>query len=277
MPVSTHCKPNITLDTDELPVNNISVANSFIIDAAPGLVRGAVIYLHGMAVRRPAIPIPIIDQTGLLELNTLTFANGLAADGWVVIQPCYPEDNSTLLPSQAIFNDVDADTAHGARYLTNTLHWWDHVVNFVQAEYGTDFPIVPFGFSWGGWHAFQIAANKSDTILAYGSHIAATVVSDASPVFTSPVDFSATDTSGLDTTTGILDGVLQKPGIIGWGTNDSAVGYLEIQAIYNSALAAGCPVVSNPTNSNHELRSSDTTTYLNWFTNTVDPLAPKIF
>src|SRR5262249_51409336 len=153
-------------------------------------------------------------------------------DGWVVIQPQYAENLSPGLPQSAIYTDVSNDTGHGARYLAQTLHWWDHIVAWIKTTYG-NWPIVVFGFSWGGLKAFQIAANRTSTITAYASHHAATVLSSIPSAVTSPADFTGISTAGLDTTSTMLNSVT-VPGAIGWGTSDTVVGFTNIQAIYNA-------------------------------------------
>ena len=111
------------------------------------------------------IPNPIVDISnfgGTALWGTL--ASDLVADGWVVIFPPYQEDFYVGFDaSVGITNDISADTNHGARYLASTLHWWDHVLSWINSNYGA-WPIVPFGASWGGWRAFSIAANRPSTI-----------------------------------------------------------------------------------------------------------------
>lgn len=276
MSVITHCLPNQTLGTDELPVSSISAANTHILTPS-GSKRGVVVNLHGLIVAQQHNPRPMItDSGGFLPVYNLTFSNNLVADGWVVMHPSYPEDNYVGIPSRGVFNDIVADPGHGARYLETTLHWWEHLVEYIHTNYG-NWPIVLFGFSWGGWHVFQLVNHRPADITAYITHHGATVLSEASPVWTNPVDFTAIDTSGLDISSTFLNSATSIPGMIGWGESDSAIGYTNIQTIYNNALGAGCPVSSNGLNEEHILSMSDVTTYTNWITGTVDPLAPAIY
>lgn len=243
--------------------------------AGVGSKRGVVVLLHGLVGKTRPMPLQILDVGGIIPEFVLTFSNALAANGWEVIQPTFAEDWAVGDPSQAIQTDVTVDTGHGARYLAQTLHWWDHVIAYIAQHYGPTWPIVPFGISWGGWHALQIAANKQPSILAYGAHAPVTVLSALSPTFSTPADYSALDTSGLDAGSTILN-AMTKPGILGWGTADAAVGFTTQQAIYNAALAAGAPITSNATSENHLFSTTDSATYVSWFASTVDPLAPAV-
>lgn len=273
MSVLTHCLPSGALGASELPVPNVSAATMSLMVPA-GSKRGVVVLLHGLSSAIASTPYAIVDQGGILPVKFLTFATALVADGWIVAYPVYAEDVAPGVPCLALQADISADAGHGARYLAQMLHWWDHVVAWVQATYGA-WPIVPFGMSWGGWHALQIAANRSSTIVAYGAHAPVALLSGLSTAFSTPADFTAVNTTGLDTTAAMLNAVA-VPGILGWGTSDSAVGFTNQQAIYTAAHAAGAPITSNATADNHELLSADVTTYTAWFTATVDPLAPAV-
>lgn len=273
MPVSTHCLPNGALAAHELPVPNISYGSVW--SSIPtGLKRGVVVFMHGMAMRElPVIPPVVADVGGIFPSYIGSFAFSLVTDGWVVIQPCYPEDLQPGYPVQAIYDDVANDTGKGARHLATTLRWWDHILEYVHRRWG-NWPVVPFGFSWGGWHAMQVAKQRQADILAYGAHIPVVTLSALSSAWSSPVDFTATDTSGLDIGAHGLDAVT-KPGMIGWHTSDSAVGYTLAQAVYTNALAAGAPVSSRSEATEHLVSTGDVTAFMSWFTGTVDPLAPK--
>lgn len=243
--------------------------------AGIGSKRGVVVLMHGMSTKIVPQPQDLPDLGGLLPAKLLTFANSLAADGWETIYPTFAEDWAAGNPALAIQADIVADAAHGARYLAQTLRWWDHIVDYVHRRYGP-WPIVPFGGSWGGWHALQIAAGRQSTIIAYGADKPAVVLSAINPLFTDPADFSAVNTTGADLSATCVDNVL-KPGIIGWGTGDTAVGFSTQQAIYNSALAAGRSVTSNATAEQHSFTSGNASTYASWFSSVVDPLAPAVF
>lgn len=275
---NTHCLPGGVLGTGELPVPNVSRALMSVLEPSPGSRRGVVVMLHGLTLQIvDSVPV-YIDVGGFTPIKWLTLANALVADGWVVIQPQYADNMYVGLPQVGLFGDVSNDAGHGSRYLAQTLHWWDHVVAWIKANYG-NWPIVPFGFSWGGWHAFQIAANRTSTIIAYATHHAATVLSAVPAAVTSPVDFTAISTAGLDTTSTMLNAVT-IPGAIAWGTGDAVVGFTAIKAIYDTAVAIPQPVVSNATATGHTLEVTDVAFYTDattgWFHTTVDPLAPAV-
>ncbi len=161
----THCLPTGSLGTFEIPV--IQVPGGGTVLEPVGSKRGVVVLLHGLQlINNSSFPVTLIDNS---VDQLLTFANDLVADGWVVLFPGMMGDNNVLSQDNAIFNDISNDTGHGSRLLSNTMHWWDHVVDWVSMNYGS-LPIVPFGISWGGWHALQIGINRTSSILAYGAN-----------------------------------------------------------------------------------------------------------
>ena len=85
----------------------------------------------------------------------------------------------------------------------------------------------------------------------------------------------STFTSGLDLTTTFLNGVTSIPGIIGYGSADNAVGYSGQATMYTNAHAINSTITNNSTAEAHQFSSTDSTTYVSWFTGTVDPLCPK--
>lgn len=276
---NTHCLPSGALGAGELPVPNVSRTLMSILEPSPGSRRGVVVMMHGLTIPiSPSVP-TFDDVAGFQPILWATMANALLADGWVVIQPQVAENMYVGRPVDGLFADVSVDAGHGSRYLTQTLHWWDHVVAWIKANYG-NWPIVPFGFSWGGWRAFQIAANRTSTIKAFVSHHGATLLSAVPSAITTPSDFTALNTTGLDTTSTMLNAV-RIPGAIGWGTApDPVVGFTAIKAIFDTAVAAGAPFVSNPQVTGHTLQSVDVTFYTDpstgWFHTTADPLAPAV-
>lgn len=270
--VNTHCLPSGSLGSGELPVPNVAATLMSVAAPAPGSRRGVVVLIQGFQFSIGSSVPSVVDVGGIQPINLLSLRTALVSDGWVVVCPQIAQNLYVGLPQVGLGNDVSADAAHGARFVAQVLHWWDHIVDWIKDTYG-NWPIVPLGFSWGGWHVFQIAANRSVDITAYVSHHAATVLSALSPVISTPVDFTAINTTGLDTTSTMLNAVT-KPGLIGWGTADPVVGDSAIQAIYNAANGAGRPVTSNGTATGHTLNNTDITTITGWFTSTVDPLAP---
>ncbi len=375
MPTPTHCHPTGVLGPHELdvpPVPGYGIS-TFV---PSGHKRGVVVFLHGLTGPGATFPLPVQDFTGpILPSYLLTLCNDLKSDGWIVISPIYAEDGYvTGNATEGVWQDLNADAGHGSRYLAQVLRWWDHVVDYCTATYrtaaGLPRPIVPFGPSWGGFHAIQIAANRSGTIAAYGAHVPAMSLAAINPIFTpgfnfnqSPVSVGISGTptlpastmpttaspitagfapsgsfviysgtiweqliaytgltsssftgctggrattlpsgctaqqtmfsSGLDIPLTALNpgagNVLATiPGIIGWETGDTVVGYGLTQALYNAAQTAGANVTSYAVGTpsspagEHQISLADAQEYSNfsggtgWFQTTVDPLCPLV-
>lgn len=290
MTIATHCLPNDVLGTDEVPVPNISANTVLTLTPVGGVglgnIRGVVVICHGLDQTTQTIPHPLVDAPGGFLPNLFrTLANNLVLDGWLCIQPIYQEDNHRVSPVYGIFTDMQNDATFGARYLASALHWWDHVVIYIHKTYG-EWPIVPFGFSEGGWHALTMAANRTSDIVAYGAHCPWTIGSTLSTTFTPGFNFGSLNTTGFDTTTTQVNDV-DLPGVIGYGTNDTAVGWdlagtggtpiSNTDAIITNAVAAGQNVTRHATTDAHAISSSDATFYPAWFASTVDPLCPRQF
>jgi hypothetical protein len=227
----THCLPSGSLGTAELPVCQISAATTTAYGGpiGSGNVRGVVVFLNGLdvtTVTLTAMP-PVIradDNTAGFNWYGTTLKNSLVADGWIVLVVPYQENFYSLgTGAQGIYNDVNADTGHGSRYLASTLHWWDHVVAYVRKTYGATIPIVTWGMSWGGQKSLAIAQNKPSTLTAFAAHCPSTWLRNADFLYTG-VQYGQIDTSGLDLSASSLAGAAM-PGVIGYGTNDSAIGY----------------------------------------------------
>lgn len=282
----THCLPTGSLGTGELPIPSISVNNVFTLAPSPGSRRGIVVFLHGLGTgANSSPPSAILDHPGgFLPSLVLTFCNDLVADGWVVFCPSNPEDDYTSTGAAGIFNDVNNDAGHGARYLSNVVNrWWDHVLQYIHTTYGNH-PVVAFGFSWGGWTAIQIAANRQSSIIAYGAHCPVTILSNISQSYTGFVNFASTNTTGLDATATQLNAVT-IPGVVGYGTADVIAGYnsagtggtpvSNTDAMITAAVGLSQPVTRNSTTDNHTFLSADATYYSGtYFSGTIDPLAP---
>lgn len=271
---NTHCLTSGTLGTGELPVPNVSAALMSLLTVTPGSRRGVVVMIPGIqATIQDSVP-TLADVGGIQPIKWLTLATALQSDGWIVIQPQNAANMSAGFPTTGIYNDFSNDSSgHGSRFKNQVLHWWDHIVAWVQTTYSSTFPIVPLGFSWGGLHVLQIAANRASTLTAYVTHHPVTTLSALSAAVTTPSDFTALNTTGFDATSTMLNAVA-VPGLIGWGTSDAVVTYTDTQAIYNAANGAGKPVTSNSQASGHVVNATDVTTITGWFTSTVDPLAP---
>ena len=231
MTVITHCLPNMVLGSHELPVPNISANNSAVVHATTGIGnrRGVIVFMHGLqSTQVLSSPAPVVADTGTAGFYSylLTFANVMAADGWEVLFVPYQEDGFAGIPATGFYNDVANDTANGGRYFNSLLHTWDHIVNYIRVTYGTNWPIVPFGVSKGGFTAMTVAANRQSSIVAYGVHVPTIVWETLAPAFTANtgLTYGKINWQGLDMLTAGLNAVT-VPGIVGYGTGDTAVGY----------------------------------------------------
>lgn len=284
------------LATNELPVPNLSVASLSIQTPSGGLghgnVRGAFVFLHGLQSVNPSIPFAPQETAGALPVHMGTMATSLLADGWVVIQPIFQEDNSNRLnPAVALYQDVNNDSGDGSRYLASTLHHWEHMLDFIQKTYPSGFPICIFGFSAGAWRAVSIAASRlAPTIKAFGAHCPATIWSNIGSSFNPPgLSWSALNATGLLLSTTCLNSCT-VPGVIGYHTSDMAVGYSaagtggtpvsNTQSIISNASGASSPPVgvSNPDGSagNHVLTTGDASYYTGTWVAGTGPTAPDV-
>lgn len=248
--VKTHCDPSVGLPVPNVSTNTVSTITPSA-GFGVGAIRGVVILLHGLSFAGSSSPpMPITNGTGIGAgfFELLTFANDLAADGWVVVQPSYQEDNYVSTPANGLYNDVNADAGNGADYVASTLQSITHYIQYVQATYPPKFPIVAFGFSEGAYKACLWAANMQSSILAFGAHCLPTTWENLSTAFTAPakLNFGLLNWSGMDLGPTALNGVT-IPGIVGFGTNDSFVGYsgtstytganIDVTTLNNSSLA----------------------------------------
>jgi hypothetical protein len=304
MTVITHCLPNGSWATNEIPVCNISDANVGTLVPSGGVghgnIRGVVVSMHGLSVVTQSVP-PNIALGNVTIAGYATaganFESNLLADGWICVSVPYPEDYYALgSGALGIWRDINSDSGNGSRYLRNQMHWWDHVVLYIQNKYGKNIPIVPFGGSWGGYHTLQVAINRQSSIVAYCSDVPATILANASYAYTSPVNYGPNlvvsgntlttpltgGTSGLDIPTNALNpnvtssiGVTNTsgvtvPGIILYGMSDGAIGWQttsslpgvgpidsNIDSILTNANSAGLPVIRNQTTNIHEFTNDD--------------------
>lgn len=276
----THCLPNGSLGTGEMPCVGLSGRVSVVSTASPGSRRGIVLLMDGI-IPVPKIPVPFKDVAN--ANYWLTFANNLAGQGWVVIQPTYPSHLGTPSMTEGMYNDIINDSGHGLRLKNNTvIRWWDHMLQWIKTNYGANFPVVTFGMSWGGWHSLQIAANRTSSIVAYGAHCPVTILSKVNVI--NPIT-TALDTTGLDTGAHHLDSII-IPGIIGYHKDDFILGGWQtpqsnIDAIITNQQAAQ-PAHQmtrfGVDTGNHAVLMSDVTYYSHpttgWFNINVNPLCP---
>jgi hypothetical protein len=255
---------------------------------------------------------PVDSVAGFLPNFVNLFLQLLLNDGWAIVSYTYPEaaapmfgyplngkggngSSNTPAPSQALWRDISTDTGFGKRYLTTTTQMYKHVVDFCNGllnpvvggvvNYAKPVPIVPWGFSWGGYHALQFAAQMWQYIVGYAAHCPATVLSWTGSVNNDWVynpSFNGTNTSGLDLHQHSLDDLGTSwltgdliPGMATYGTSDDAVGwgipgegtapletygshpFSNLDLMIVNALAAGQPIMRNQTNDNHVYTWSD--------------------
>lgn len=300
---NTHCLPSGSLGSSEVPVCQIGGDTLSVQTPAGGIghsnIRGIVIYQSGLSIVPQTAPLPITDSS---TSKVQTLATGLTGDGWVFalvpVNEFFVTSGASFStagnPAQYVQNDIVADAGHGSRFATSTLHWWDHIVQWVKLTYPAGFPIVAFGASWGAWHMWQVAINRTSTVIAYGGHCGVTILSHVAAAATGTglvvptgANWTAINTTGADVGSSALNGLTSTPGWIGWSTTDTVVGDTDLIAMKSAAITAGCPITTLQDNTNgHGLYTTDIgpggtgftgTTILDWFTATVDPLAPKTF
>lgn len=302
MTISTHCLPNGVLGTNEIPVCNVSDATVDVYIPAGGLgsgnIRGVVVSMHGLSIGLLQLPAALVVNLNTPNTSVFGFESydpaftvNLVNDGWIVLGVPYPEDFYVGIGATAIWNDVASDSGHGSRYLTNQMHWWDHVVEYIHLKYGANIPIVPYGGSYGGYHTLLVAANRQSSIIAYCADVPATIISNASPTFTFPANYGPTavtgdgntvpplpagGTSGMDigqtalNANSVNPNGVTVPGIVTYGTNDEAVGWQttaslpgvgpidsNTDAMLTNATNAGLPVLRNQTSDFHEFTNDD--------------------
>lgn len=272
MTITTHCTG--TPGAGELTVPGINDWNTTTF-LPSGSKRGVVVGIHGMtgAYIDPPQVIEDAPAGSLIPGKLLTFCNHLVADGWVVIWPmCIEDGYSASVGPNGIKNDVTLDAGHGSRYRTSTDHWWEHVVEYVKVTFG-DWPIVPWGASWGGWRSLVVAADFPDTIIAMGAHIYAPILSH---INLGGIDFTSTNCSGANLPASIING-FTKPTWLSWHTDDIVVPDADPRAVNDAAVLAGVPVTTRAALGNHAFNAADETAAMAWFTGTVDPLAPAVY
>lgn len=163
--VLTHCITDDPLSNGELRAN-LSFPGGIAPLVPGGSKRGVVIFCHGLGTGPQSLPVP-------LSGTSVTLANDLVADGWVVLAPAELGDSYTgQIQSNGIVNDFTNDAGHGSRWQNNNGLWLDGGLVYVNEEFG-NWPIVMIGISWGGLLALQAATKRTSSITAYCAHVAA--------------------------------------------------------------------------------------------------------
>ena len=212
---NTHCLPTGSLATGEEPVPAVPMGVT-VNGPAPGSRRGIVILVPGLT--GSAMPCPPLnaDVTGLLPGYFATLMLNLNRDGWLTAY--LPPVGYNYYTSQlgGLQNLVATDAGHGTLYLNAALRWWDHVVWWVQQNYGSTMPIVVWGLSWGGWHSFQIAKARTSTISAYIAMV------PAEPLWTFQIANMAGGAASTTTVTNTYTWPLTSPTVV---TVNSVAGF----------------------------------------------------
>lgn len=285
---TSHCLPSGTLAAGAVAVSKVDRQNTSEMKGA-GPYRGVVVYMHPFT-NPPVVPfvLPVEDETipFLGDNKTFDLFTSLVADGWVILGVPYPEDYWTGGPGAAVTSDIGADAAHGARFLAMTLHWWDHVKNYIDRTYGANWPIALFSISWGGIHTLNIAkADTSGRLVGVNSHVGATLVNPIQGF----IGATVSNTSGFDVDQHALDAVtfpcLLSYGtidpIVGWGiagTGTCPGGYALTQSntdmLIVNAQAASAPVTRGALSGvGHAVPTAAVTLIYNWFVANVYPHA----
>ena len=291
MTVDTHCLPTGSLGSGQCGVPVVPGTAQILIPA--GSKRGVVVLCHGFQTSVATNP-PVLDNG---SFRFLDLADNLQSDGWVVIYPIEVGDaRPTISQLQAVYNDVSVDAGDGSRQQSDIERWWDHMVLWVQATYG-NWPIAVVGASWGGMAALTVATKKTSTITAYCAHHPVSILSKLVPnLGGSTVDFTGLTTTGIDQGSTALNALGNgqqgsvPPGLLGWGTIDTVVDYPQSGDLLTPAIFTAATGVSQPVSPNcngtgnssggtpeaHVMNAADVTIITNWFTATVDPLAPAV-
>jgi hypothetical protein len=230
--VDTHCRPSGTLVPGEVGVSSVGSYNIETYDPGVGERRGIIVFIHGLSIG-PIANFPLLMTNGgspPFASRFGDFVTAVNADNWIVESVSVSED-FYYIGSQAIYNDMATDSAFGSRFLEHgLLNWWDHVSVYNNETYGTGRPVIVMGFSMGAGKAMQIAANyvgrtPQPNLVGYIAHCPVTLMETINPNFTGlPQSFYPINCSGYDLGPIILNNVA-VPGIVGYGTNDDAVGW----------------------------------------------------
>ena len=244
--MSSHCLPNGFLGTGELAVPNISGSTLTVFNPPSGLRRGVFVLYHGLTQAYPVTaPFPVTDSyssIGSAMFNTIC-AN-LAYDGWVVLVPPNQEDPNLISPYSGIYTDVQNDSGYGARWLTSTLHTFDHIRQYILNTYG-NWPICVGGFSRGGWTSLVVAANRQSQLGGYFAHCPATYWENINTAYTPGYQFGNLNWSGADLGVTLLNTVT-IPGMVGYGTGDVAVMYGGSSTVATNGINTGSGFNSTP-------------------------------
>lgn len=185
-------------------------------------------------------------NTALGRGGFYAFVQMLNNAGWIVASVLYPEQYALTTGAFGQWNDMLNDAGFGSRYKMTLLRWYPHIEDYFHRKFGWTIPLVPFGASSGGFHALLWAINRQAQLLGYMSAFPATLWSNPSTAFTTPINFGPAVVSGLaalpNGTSGLDLGptdlnAVTIPGMVGWGTSDTAVGFSQTTVAAGSAGA----------------------------------------
>jgi len=195
---------------------------------APGTPTGVVVFLHPTQATNAALPyaIPSWPTPGAIAVQN--FATTAAGLGYVTLYPPYPSDLSNSVATQKgtnlnlIANSITGagGTDFGTTFVDELGAWWDHMVPYCHAQYGS-VPIVVVGFSLGAWAALQVGKNRASTVHAFGGHCIPTLFETLG---FSPNPFTGLTCTNIDMAPSFLN-ANTKPLFIGWNVNDTTVGF----------------------------------------------------
>lgn len=289
--VATHCLPSGTLDAGAIPVCKIDGQNTDEWKGA-GPYRGVLVFMHQLLLATTfplMLPTANVSDPYIGTNNSFDLFTLLVADDWIILSVPYPEDyfSGPGGIGGCMTSDVGADPAVGARFNSTSLHWWEHVVDYISRTYGTNFPIAILGMSWGGLHVLKVAeGDTTGRLVGACSHVGATILTEIDTI----IGATITDSSGYDAGVNALNAVTfpcllsygEIDALAGWGKAGLGTcpgGYALVPSntdlIIVNAQAAGKPVTRGAlAGVGHAVPTAAVTLISDWFTDEVDPLAP---
>lgn len=270
-----HCSPSS--DPTAVPVVPVDDGNVFVIEPADlADAEGIIVWLHGASDVAVKVPY-LIEDTVILgaHYDDLTWANTMAADGWINVQVNCPGDFLDPAGIARYADDIAADPGHGTRVVNTVLLWWDHVVEYLKQRYGATLAskLLLRGGSWGGWHTFQIVKGRPSGIIGWITVVALCDYAKLTNL-TFGTDWTSFDSSGAAVGATHLNGSTIH-GLMytntGDGTTDGVVSVSDQVALKTAAIAAGVPVTYSAHAGTHltPVVNSVLTSYV---TGTIDPL-----
>lgn len=211
----SHC-PTV-LGAGELNTPNFPGAGSSIFIPS-GSKRAVVVLMHGLNWGFPP-GISDFNFFGVLYYF-LTLAENLQAAGYQVVWPEEIGDGYVVDQSHGWFNDCNQDSGKGSRILGNIERFADHAATWRDLN-APGCPLIFGGVSLGGFHALQIAINKTSKIAGYFCQVPAMKIWTANITPSFNVSPLTTTYSGSMITSFANPGTMQltaNPGYTATGT-----------------------------------------------------------